>query len=74
MKVKLTFTESVLGTLSGNKELAKEVIVTNSIPQTEEFKGLPFIRIKCLSDTLARTINRIHYSRSVSEAFYRPQS
>ncbi len=52
----------------------KEVIVTNSIPQTEEFKGLPFIRIKCLSDTLARTINRIHYSRSVSEAFYRPQS
>ena len=28
MKVKLTFTDSVLGTLSGNKELAKEFIVT----------------------------------------------
>jgi hypothetical protein len=28
--------------------------------------------VKCLSDTLARTINRLHYSRSVSEVFYRP--
>lgn len=28
---------------------------------------------ECLSDTLARTINRIHYDRSVSEVFYRPK-
>jgi ribose-phosphate pyrophosphokinase len=50
----------------------KEVIVTNSIPQTEEFQSLPFVSMRCLSDTLSRTINRIHYSRSVSEVFYRP--
>jgi len=51
----------------------KAVIVTNSIPQTAQFADLPFIKVRCLSDTLARTINRIHYSRSVSEVFYRPQ-
>lgn len=49
-----------------------EVVVTNSIPQTEEFQSLPFVSIRCLSDALARTINRIHYNRSVSEVFYRP--
>jgi ribose-phosphate pyrophosphokinase len=50
----------------------KEVIVTNSIPQTKEFESLPFLSIKGLSDTLSRTINRIHYSQSVSEVFYHP--
>jgi len=50
----------------------KKIVVTNSIPQTEEFLGLPFFSVRCLSDTLARTINRIHYNRSVSELFYRP--
>lgn len=50
----------------------KQVIVTNSIPQTAEFEELPFVKVRCLSDTLARTINRIHYNRSVSEVFYRP--
>lgn len=50
----------------------KQVIVTNSIPQTEQFQNLPFVTVRCLSDTLARTINRIHYNRSVSEVFYRP--
>jgi len=50
----------------------KEVIVTNSIPQTKQFEDLPFVTVRCLSDTLARTINRIHYNRSVSEVFYRP--
>ncbi|MEW6356023.1 MAG: ribose-phosphate diphosphokinase [Planctomycetota bacterium] len=52
----------------------QKVVVTNSIPQTEEFKSLDFVTVKCLSDTLARTINRIHYNRSVSEVFYRPRS
>lgn len=51
----------------------KEVVVTNSIPQTEEFRSLPFVKVKCLSDTLSRAINRIHYNRSVSEVFYRPR-
>lgn len=50
----------------------KQVIITNSIPQTPEFEELPFVKIKCLSDTMSRTINRIHYNRSVSEVFYRP--
>jgi len=50
----------------------KQVIVTNSIPQTEDFKALSYVKVKCLSDTLARTINRIHYDRSVSQVFYRP--
>lgn len=51
----------------------KQVVVTNSIPQTDSFKALPYVKVKCLSDTLARTINRIHYDRSVSEVFYRPK-
>ena len=50
----------------------EEVVVTNSIPQTQEFLALPFVSVKCLSDSLSRTINRIHYNRSVSEVFYRP--
>jgi ribose-phosphate pyrophosphokinase len=50
----------------------KQVIATNSIPQTDAFTSLPFFTVKSLSDTLSRTINRIHYSRSVSEVFYRP--
>jgi ribose-phosphate pyrophosphokinase len=48
------------------------VIATNSIPQTAKFTDLDFFSVKCLSDTLSRTINRIHYSRSVSEVFYQP--
>jgi len=50
----------------------REVIVTNSIPQNQAFCVLPFFSVEWLSDTLARTINRIHYNRSVSEVFYQP--
>ncbi|RPJ04197.1 MAG: ribose-phosphate pyrophosphokinase, partial [Spirochaetaceae bacterium] len=50
----------------------QEVLFTNSIPQSEDFLSLPFVRITCLSDILARTINRIHYHRSVSELFASP--
>jgi ribose-phosphate pyrophosphokinase len=57
--------------LYNNHGLSK-VIVTNSIPQTEQFINLPFVKVRCLSDTIARTINRIHYNRSVSEVFYHP--
>ena len=49
----------------------QEVVVTNSIPQTAKFHALPFVSVRCLSDTLSRTINRIHYNRSISELFYR---
>ena len=44
----------------------------NSIRQTREFESLPFLSIKCLSDTLSRTLNRIHYGQSVSEVFDQP--
>ena len=50
----------------------ERVVVTNSIPQIPEFEQLPFVTVQCLSDALARTINRVHYGRSVSEVFYRP--
>jgi ribose-phosphate pyrophosphokinase len=49
----------------------RKLVVTNSIPQTEAFEALPFVSVRCLSDSLSRTINRIHYNRSVSELFYR---
>jgi ribose-phosphate pyrophosphokinase len=48
----------------------EQTIITNSIPQTEEFRSLPFVSERCLSDILSRTINRIHYNQSVSEVFY----
>lgn len=50
----------------------KEMLVTNSIPQTAAFQSLPFVSIKCLSDVLSRTINRIHYNQSVNEMLYQP--
>ena len=50
----------------------REVVITNSIPQIDAFQALPFMTVRCLSDILARTINRVHFDRSVSEVFYRP--
>ncbi len=50
----------------------KRLVVTDSIPQTPPFRELPFMKVHSLADALARTINRIHYNRSVSEVFYRP--
>ena len=55
-----------------NDYCLKQLVVTNSIPQTEQFHSLPSVKVCCLSDALARTINRVHYHRSVSEVFYRP--
>lgn len=46
-----------------------KVVVTNSIPQTDEFASLKFFNTRCLSNVLCQTINRIHYNRSVSEIF-----
>ncbi|MBN1524608.1 MAG: ribose-phosphate pyrophosphokinase [Spirochaetales bacterium] len=47
----------------------KQVVVTNSIPQAADFLALPMVKMKCLSDIFSRTINRIHYHKSVSEVF-----
>ncbi|MBD3242405.1 MAG: ribose-phosphate diphosphokinase [Chitinivibrionales bacterium] len=49
------------------------VVVTDSIPQTEQFRTLPFFRVRPLAETLARAVNRIHYSRSLSEVFREQQ-
>jgi len=53
-----------------------QVIATNSIPQAEEFRTLPFFSVRDLSETLAWVINHIHYNRSVGEvacAIEKPQ-
>jgi phosphoribosylpyrophosphate synthetase len=47
----------------------QELVVTNSIPQADWVETLPFVSVRCLSDTLTRVINRIHYNRPVSESF-----
>jgi ribose-phosphate pyrophosphokinase len=44
----------------------REVVVTNSIPQTDAFQELPFLTVRSLADALSRVINRIHYNRSAS--------
>ncbi|MBN2553646.1 MAG: ribose-phosphate pyrophosphokinase [Spirochaetales bacterium] len=49
----------------------KALVTTDSVPQTEEFRSLPFVKIHSLNDILCRTINRVHYDRSVSELFLR---
>jgi ribose-phosphate pyrophosphokinase len=47
----------------------KQIVVTDSIPQTERFLKLPCVSVKGLAEIFARVINRIHYDRSVSELF-----
>ncbi len=47
----------------------REVIVTDSVPQTDTFRALPFLSVRSLSGFLCRVINRIHYNRSVDGIF-----
>ena len=47
----------------------KRIVVTNSIPQTDEFTSLPFFHVRSLAPVFCHTINRVHYDRSVSEVF-----
>lgn len=44
-----------------NKYCLQEVFVTNSIPQTNAFRSLPFMTVHDLSPELVNAINRIHY-------------
>jgi ribose-phosphate pyrophosphokinase len=46
----------------------KQLVVTDSIPQTKLFRELPFISIASLADIFARVINRIHFNRSITLA------
>lgn len=50
----------------------RKVVVTDSVPQTDAFRALPFVTICSLADPLAWAINRVHYHRSLSEVFDRP--
>jgi ribose-phosphate pyrophosphokinase len=45
----------------------RQVVVTNSIPQSQAFQELPFFEIRDLSEILTLVINRIHYNQSVSD-------
>jgi ribose-phosphate pyrophosphokinase len=49
----------------------RELHVTDTIPQTDEFLSLPFVVLHSLAGRFATTINRLHYNQSVSELFYR---
>lgn len=44
-----------------------EVVVTDSIPQTEAIRRLPFVSVRPLAERLGLAVNRIHYGRPVSE-------
>lgn len=48
----------------------KQVIVTDSIPQTDDFTTLSFVSVRGLADILCRVINRIHYNRPVTDLLY----
>jgi ribose-phosphate pyrophosphokinase len=50
----------------------RELIVTDSVPQTEAFQALPFLQVRTLADPLSRVINRIHHNRSVDGILAQP--
>jgi ribose-phosphate pyrophosphokinase len=50
----------------------RDVTVTDSVPQTEAFRRLPFLTVRSLADALCRVINRIHYDRSIDGMFAKP--
>jgi ribose-phosphate pyrophosphokinase len=50
----------------------RELIITDTVPQPAPVRSLPFLSVRSLADDLCRTINRIHYNRSVSEVFFAP--
>lgn len=57
-----------LETLRNDYHLER-VIVTNSIPQSQQFLDLPYVHIHDLSEVLSCVIHRIHYQRSVDNLF-----
>ncbi|HEV2222085.1 MAG TPA: ribose-phosphate pyrophosphokinase [Candidatus Acidoferrales bacterium] len=51
------------------KSPIKEVVVTDSVPLTEEAKGVPKIKVLSVAPLLARGIRSIHEETSISELF-----
>jgi len=56
--------------MSRNDYHLQEVVVTDSIPQTDPFQAQPFVSVRSLGGKLARVINRIHYNQWVSALFH----
>ncbi|MGW8251016.1 MAG: ribose-phosphate diphosphokinase, partial [Anaerolineales bacterium] len=50
----------------------KQIVVTNSIPQSEAFESLSFSRVEDLSRIFVGVINRLHYNYPVSELLSDP--
>lgn len=48
----------------------EEVVVTDSVPQTEAFMALGSLRVRGLADVLGRAVDRVHQSRSVSDVVW----
>ena len=48
----------------------EEVVVTDSIPQRQEFLELPFTRVVSLAEPLCTVINRIHHNQPVGDWFF----
>jgi ribose-phosphate pyrophosphokinase len=67
-------TERALERLSSlhRKHYLRDVVVTDSVPQTEAFRSLPFLTVRSLADPLCLVVNRIHYNRSVDGILAKP--
>lgn len=50
----------------------EKVIVTDSIPQTENFTNLSFFKVESIAPVMARAINCIHFDKSISAWSYKP--
>jgi ribose-phosphate pyrophosphokinase len=50
----------------------REVVVTDTVPQTEPFRRLPFLTIRSVAGPLSWVVNRIHYNRPVGGMVYGP--
>ncbi len=45
----------------------RAVITTDSIPQSQSFRDLPFVQVRSLSEKFYRAIRNIHHNRSLEE-------
>ncbi len=50
----------------------KKVHITDTVPQAKELLDLDFVVSHSIAERFARTINRMHYGKSVSQIFYKP--
>ncbi|MDT8304747.1 MAG: ribose-phosphate diphosphokinase [Anaerolineae bacterium] len=57
-----------LRTLHENYNLSR-LIVTNTIPQTQPFRDLPFLEVYDLSDLFARAVHQIHHNQPLHDLY-----